>query len=375
MRTVTLVLVDRAGGVLGALPPFEVALPWWQEVGEIAERTGAQVLRLLHGDRPGPPGGHVTYLAEVAAAPPGLTPAEIDRTPQPLRAAYAEVGGPATTLAWAAGQIGPAVARQLRTWNLSAIWRLDRGDQPVALIKQVPPFFAHEPAAIRLIEAACPGLTPPLLAHDREGRMLLGYLPGDDGHGAGPEVCDRIAELFHPVQEQFADRAEVLTAAGLPDRRELDLTYAQPYRDEIPGLSELLDDVPRRLAEITACGLPATLVHGDLHPGNVRIGDDGRLTLMDWGDCFAGHPAMDVLRLIGHLTDPEPVLARWAYRWELSRPGSEPRRAAELMRPMAMLWAAGTYARFLASIEPAEHPYHARDVPEHLAAAVEAAKR
>jgi hypothetical protein len=33
------------------------------------------------------------------------------------------------------------------------------------------------------------------------------------------------------------------------------------------------------------------------------------------------------------------------------------------------------YANFLANIEPAEHPYHADDVPGHLAAAVEVAAR
>jgi hypothetical protein len=372
MRTVTLVLIDPAGEVLGSLPPFEVAAPWWQEVGEIAERAGVQVLRLLHGERPAPPGGHVTYLAETAtgtAARP-VRSAEIDRTAQPHRAAYAEVGGPAATLEWAARRIGPAIARQQRTWNLSAIWRLDDGDRPIAWIKQVPAFFAHEPDAIRLVAAARPGLVPPLIADDRDGRMLLAHIPGRDGYGAGAGVCDRIAEAFHPVQEHLADQAGELAAAGIPDRRRLDLTFAGPYLPRIPGLAELLDDLPRRLAAIDDCGLPATLVHGDLHPGNVRVGDDDRLTVMDWGDCYLGHPALDVLRLTEGLTDPETVLDRWAYRWEVSVPGSEPRRAAELMRPVAMVWAAETYARFLAAIEPAEHPYHAADVPEQLAAAV-----
>jgi hypothetical protein len=374
MRTVTLVLVDPAGQVLGSLPPFEVAVPWWQEVGEIAARTGAQVLRLLSGDRPAPPGGHVTYLAEVPSAPGRLEPAEIDRTPQPRRVAYAEVGGPAATLAWAAGHLGPVVARQQRTWNLSAIWRVEKDGTPVAWIKQVPAFFAHEPDAIRLVGATSPGLVPSLIA-DHDGRMLLGHIPGEDGYGAGADVCARIAAAFHPVQEHFAGRAGELAAAGIPDRRRLDFTFAQSHVEHIPGLAELLDDLPRRLAEIDGCGLPATLVHGDLHPGNVRLGPGGRLTLMDWGDCYLGHPALDALRLTAHLTDPEAVFGPWAYRWEQSRPGSEPRRAAELMRPIAALWAAETYAGFLAGIEPAEHPYHAADVPEQLEAAVAAAQR
>jgi hypothetical protein len=389
VRTVTLVLVGPAGEVLGRLPPFEVSAPWWQEVGEIVERTGVQVLRLLHGDRATPPGGHVTYLAQSSLAQPPLAqtpdrgpgetpdrltpigPAEIDPTPHPGRAAYAEAGGPAATLAWAAAHCRFATAHQQRTWNLSAIWRLDDAEgRPVAWIKQVPAFFGHEPDALRMVDAVVPGLVPPLLAAGPDGRMLLGHRPGEDRYGAGPDVCERIAEAFHPVQGHFAGRP----LPGIPDRRRLDVEFARPFEPEIPGLAELLDDLPRRLAELAGCGLPDTLVHGDLHPGNVRTEADGRLTIMDWGDCSLGHPARDILRLTEHLDDPEELLASWARRWRTTVPGSEPRKAAELMRPLAALWAAETYAGFLAAIEPAERPYHAADVPERLAAAVEAAR-
>jgi hypothetical protein len=397
VRTVSLVLIDPSGELLGHLPPFEVSTPWWQRVDEIVSRTGVQVLRLLHGDRPAPPGGHVTYLATYLAEAPGpregLAPiepsvaerlgavgwrsragVEIDLAPPPGRAAYAEVGGPAATLAWAAGHLGFARARQQRTWNLSAIWRLDDASgAPVGWIKQVPAFLAHEPDALRMVDAIAPGLVPPLLAAGPDGRMLLGDCPGEDGYGAGADVCERIAGAFHPVQEHFAGQP----LAAIPDRRSIDLEFARSFEGRIPGLGKLLDDVPRRLAEVAACGLPDTLVHGDLHPGNVRIAPPGSgagLTIMDWGDCFRGHPALDILRLTERLEDAAAVLGHWAYRWELSVPGSEPRRAVELMRPMAALWAAETYARFLAAIEPAEHPYHVADVPERLAAAVAAAE-
>src|SRR5690242_4044460 len=69
-RTVTLVLVDADGRPLGALPPYDVPEPWWQEVGSIVDgarhRHGVDVavLRLLTGERPEPPGGHVTYLGQ-----------------------------------------------------------------------------------------------------------------------------------------------------------------------------------------------------------------------------------------------------------------------------------------------------------------------
>jgi hypothetical protein len=62
-------------------------------------------------------------------------------------------------------------------------------------------------------------------------------------------------------------------------------------------------------------------------------------------------------------------MRRWAYRWERSLPGTRPRRAAELLRPVAALRAAVAYATFLERIEPSEWPYHASDVPDRLAAA------
>src|SRR5437762_2782055 len=34
-RTVTLVLVDCAGALLGALPPYEVPTPWWQDASDV----------------------------------------------------------------------------------------------------------------------------------------------------------------------------------------------------------------------------------------------------------------------------------------------------------------------------------------------------
>src|SRR5690606_27524640 len=59
-RTVTLVLVDGAGKLLGALPPVEVELPWWQSASDVVaaarDRFGLDVtvLRLLRAERPAP---------------------------------------------------------------------------------------------------------------------------------------------------------------------------------------------------------------------------------------------------------------------------------------------------------------------------------
>ena len=375
-RIVTLVLVGPDGVLLGEREPFEAPTPWWPEVSGFG--PGLQVLRLLRADRPAPPGGHVTYLAEVepGADPGPLRPATgVDLGPQPRRAAYAEVGGPAASLAWAGGLLPGTTARQWRTWNLSAIWSFhDAGGRPVAWLKQVPRFFAHEPAAIRFVTEVAPGLVPELIAEGEHGRMLLAHAPGEDRYEAGPQVCAEIAAAFHPVQAHFAEHPEALsvvpdTRFGAPGAAERYARIAEPHYATVPGLEKLIEDLPRRFAALAECGLPDTLVHGDLHPGNVRTDDAGRLTIMDWGDCTYGHPAFDILRLTGGLADDDELIAAWARRWQRSVPGSDPVRAVELFRPLFPLRGAVIYADFLANIEPAEWPYHAGDVPACLARA------
>ncbi|WP_433366049.1 phosphotransferase [Actinoplanes sp. CA-142083] len=359
-RIVNLVFADPAGRVLGALPPFEAPTPWRQEVGEFADERW-QVLRMLHAD-----GREVTYLAETDDPPAGLLPVDVDLAPHPKRAPYAELGGPAASLAWARSVLGPGVtAHQVRTWNLSAIWRLDRDGRTVAWLKQVPSFFAHEPEAIRLVDSVRPGLVPPLIAAGDQGRMLLAHVEGTDRYGAGADICATIAQAFVPVQVALAGSPglSVIPVGKLEAGR-----VAAPYYDEIAGLEKLVESLPERLDAVAECGLPDTLVHGDLHPGNTRTDDAGRLTIMDWGDCAIGNPAFDILRLTEGLVDPGPVIELWASGWK----NAQALRAVELLRPVAALRGAVTYAAFLDAIEPSEWPYHADDVPACLSAAVAA---
>jgi hypothetical protein len=368
-RTATVVLVSPGGENLGALPPIELALPWWQEsadlVAAIKERDGLDVvvLRLLDAGLAHPPGGAVTYLAQTDARPAGLRPARLDLDLQPLRLPYAEVNGPHRTLAWAREHLGPLSAmEQKRTWNLSTIWRLQANGETVWL-KEVPPFFAHEPAVIAWASAFA--AVPSLVAFG-EGRMLLRDIPGDDLYSAGPDVRAAIARDHHQLQLAALPAMADLAAVGVPDRRGHRLadwlTSVLPVRRVRPAL--------QRIEEALGCGVPETLVHGDLHPGNVR-GDADHRTVLDWGDCFLGHPAFDILRLTERLDEPaaRPLLDAWAARWREAYPGSDPLRSVELLRPVAALRFAAVYAEFVANIEPAEHPYHADDVEICLAQA------
>lgn len=361
-------------------------MPWWQEVSDVV--AGARrhygvevaVLRLLSAEKPQPHGGAVTYLGQLGDRPNApLVPVHVDLSPHPLRAPWAEPGGPARTLAWAEGELrrlGRPLDRatQQRTWNLSAIWRLDGARGPVWL-KQVPAFFHHEAAVLRCLERVAPGQVPVLLADDRAGRMLLDHVPGEDLHDAGTEVRDEISADHHAVQVRAAEDVARLVAVGIPDRRGKRLARwtraaLAPHRPEAYGVAGLLADLDARLDALRECGLPDTLVHGDLHPGNVR-GDGDRRMLIDWGDAFVGHPAFDILRLTEGLESSTAawLQRRWSERWRASVPGCDPERAVALLRPVVALYFAAIYAKFLVNIEPTERPFHAADVPVCLARA------
>jgi hypothetical protein len=389
-----LVVLDESGRVLGALPPFDVPVPWWMEVADVIagarEHGGVDVtvLRLLQADRPRHPGGTVHYSVQLNPPAYGpdhpaygrLTPVSDDvralaESDHPRRAAYARPGGPQATLAWGVAALDPQrvlAAQQQRTWNLSAIWRLDT-ESGRYWLKEVPEFFGHEGAALRWLIGAGYGDRLPSLIDESGLRLLMAESPGEALYDADMATRLAIAADMHAIQRDAP--VDELLDIGVPDRRRLAprLTeVARAYGDPADErLHRLVDELPDRLARVDGCGLPDALVHGDLHSGNVIGAVGGPRVILDWGDCVVGHPAIDIIRLAEGLpADQASTLQEaWADWWREAVPGCDPVTALELMRPVYDLYYAAVYADFLAAIEPSEHRYHAADVPDCLARA------
>lgn len=379
-RAARLLLVDRAGEPLGALPPLAIDVPWWQEVEPVVRcarevfAVDLTVLRLLavEGDRDG--AALVTYLAEAAERPAEAEPwpPAVSLDDHPLRLPYARPGGPARDLAWVDAVLAErgllrTAAHQVRTWNLSSIWRIGCGDRRLWL-KVVPPFFAHEGA---VLDALPPGTAPRLVARDGL-RTLMEECAGPDQYDATGPIVAAMIDALVAFQVGEAGRGNAWLRRGVPDgrvptlqeplgsvvRRHADLLD----RGERAALDRLVSDVPRIDAEVTSCGVPDTLVHGDFHRGNVR-GEVGALTLLDWGDSFVGHPLFDAAAFVARLPASEVQAARerWRAQWAAAVPGSDPARAAALLDPLAVARGALVYQGFLDQIEPSEHPYHEGD--------------
>jgi Ser/Thr protein kinase RdoA (MazF antagonist) len=393
-REVTLVLCSPAGELLGALPPVEAAEPWWQEVRPVVAAARAAygvdvvVLRLLRTRDAFGHGGPVTYLAELRGEEsaawrhllqPYAGPDPL--APEPLRLPYAKPGGPDADLAWAddvlaqlgRGRSGPA--EQQRTWNLSSIWRLPTAAGPVWL-KVVPPFFAHEGAMLTRLNREHPGMVPPLLATEGS-RILLDHVPGGDNYDAGLPVLVGLVRTLVALQVEWSGRVDEVLALGAPDWRAdafmaaagstVERTAGELDAATLDGVRRLIESLPERFAAVAACGLPDTLVHGDFHPGNT-VGPAERPVVLDWGDCGVGNPLFDQAAFTGRLDDAgrAAVLSEWARCWREAVPGSDPERAAELIRPAAALRQAMIYRGFLDQIEPDERVYHRADPADWL---------
>lgn len=378
-RRAAIVLILSDGTLLGQLDPVNVETPWWQDVEPVVkavrDRHGLEItiLRMLEAEQSSPHGGLVTYLAEVQA-PVDCRPWNGVLEDDVKRADYAKLGGPAKDLAWACAsmaslgiqQAGKPV--QIRSWNLSSLWRIP-SDAGMLWLKVLPPFFAHEAA---LLETLSGHPTPQVLAQCAP-RLLMAEVPGVDLHEADHRQHQKMIEMLVKLQATWQGRQDELLAQNLPDWRQEAATKAIRSIIKRLGpvmsaadrhvLEQFVEELDQRFSAIDACGLGPTLVHGDFHPGNVR-GMESQLTLLDFADAAVGHPLLDMPAFLERV--PKAAKAdlhqSWCQAWRALAPNSEPERAATLIQPMASARQACIYQMFLDQIETAEHPYH-RDDP------------
>ncbi len=231
----------------------------------------------------------------------------------------------------------------------------------------MPGFFDHEGAVLSLLAGAC---TPKLIGAAGH-RVLLEELGGRDGYGATVEETFRLIDCLVELQSGAITRVTELLGAGVPDARwpvllpQLkDLVARRAPHDT--RLLRLVHGADERLRAIDECGLPATLVHGDAHPGNARLGAELPVWF-DWGDSRVGNPLLDLAVLDRCAPDRRQLLEQyWLAAWARAVPGSEPERAWRLLRPLAALRGALVYQSFVDNIEPSERVYHIGDVAPAL---------
>ena len=305
--------------------------------------------------------------------------AELDGQPLPtLRPPWARPGWLVEASVWVERELARlgyetlAPVQQFRSWGISAILRVSTTQGDVYFkVANAWPLSAHEPLVMQTLADWYPQQIPAPLTIDNDRRWMLlrDFGPALRGN---PDLDAWTAALqaYVPLQRDTADRLDTLWAIGCADRRLETLpawvdflvadaeTLALIEPQEADRLIALGPHLKELAAKLSDYRLPSTLVHGDLHPGNIAAQQGGYL-FYDWTDACIAHPFMDLITVLEETdTLPDQALAtarlRDAYLslWTDYEPQDRLMEAWSLAEPLAALHQVISYRNIYGILEP-----------------------
>ena len=304
------------------------------------------------------------------------------------RPPWARVGWFAQAAAWTRSELTrlgyhlTAPVEQVRSWGLSCILRA-RTTSGDVYFKVAPdlPLFAHEPVLMRGLSRLYPAHIPAPLSIDEPRRwMLLADFGAAIEWGASVAVQEEMLRHYGALQRAAVPRVDELlrwgawTAALIGSRHRS--TRCCRTQRHLPANwlwrrsndSERTGRASRRsVPSWRRYAVPSTLVHGDLHLGNVaRLA--GRYLFFDWTDGCVAHPFFDTISIfqIKQAKDPG-VQARlrdsYLGVWTAYEPIERLREAWTLAKPLCALHQAVSYQHIVTALEDSAQPAVASGLP------------
>jgi Ser/Thr protein kinase RdoA (MazF antagonist) len=184
-----------------------------------------------------------------------------------------------------------------RPWAAVARVATDSGE---VWFKEAAPPLSFEPSLTVAVAARAPAFAPEVLAAEGAslltrdaGPRLRSLLESGEPAPAWEDILPRYAEL----QIELAGAVDELLALGAPDRRPAVVSAGfvglvdRVHRAEPAKANRLrpLASELALLAEAIEGPLPFTLIHEEVHEGNVFV-RDGHARLLDWGEAAVSHP-------------------------------------------------------------------------------------
>ncbi len=289
----------------------------------------------------------------------------------PVTPAWTRPGWYDETMPWIDEQLSLAgtprtgVPAQVRSWGLSNVLRCPTAKGEVyfkalahsstirpARADALPLLFAHEPLLLQGLSAARPGEVPaPLAIDEKRAWMLLPDLGPPLAQQQDVSLWIDSLRGHARLQRSFADQPDRLLSFTCVDRRlavldgEIDRLFGPNPATERLGPGERAK-LPRRaeqlraaISELAAIGVPETLLHGDLHPGNLAV-RDGKVLAFDWTDAAVSHPFLDLVTFVDkrspNSADPR-VKDAYLAEWEEYAAPAALRRALELAQELGFL--------------------------------------
>lgn len=296
----------------------------------------------------------------------------------PLRAPWARPGWFAAASAWMTKTLTglnrppTGAVEQFRNLGISCLLRVPTQAGLVYLKATAKlPLFVNEAVLMTRLAEEFPGqIPPPLGIEPKKGWMLLDDFGVDVGtSNAGVEEVASALRQFGALQIKSTPLVEKLLGLGCFDRRlpvlarQFDLLVEHPLSrrhakpTDLAQLRSLAPQIQERCTELANYYLPDTLVHGDLHVGNMARNAEGYL-FYDWSDACLAHPFLDMITPYFFQEEPaEQRQLRDAYlsQWTDWEPMERLQEVWQLARPLAALHQAVSYLHILLGQEEAIH--------------------
>jgi Phosphotransferase enzyme family len=277
-----------------------------------------------------------------------------------------------------------APIEQVKTWGISCVLRIPTTNGniyfkviPTSFMQEQVPasspvnskpplLFAHEPMLTQALAVLYPRNMPTALAVDRERCwMLLADLGSELYENPDKTAWRNALRVYGQLQVGAANQIETLFAAGCLDRR-LDVLERQidpllSDKDTLSGLGkgrieQLRASAPKLKAmcrELASYAVPQTLVHGDLHAGNIALRNDNPI-YFDWTDGCVAHPFFDVITFLENVDNPaEQIHLRDVYlsQWTDYEPMERLLEAFKLGAILGAVHQAVSYQHIIAHME------------------------
>jgi hypothetical protein len=306
--------------------------------------------------------------------------AEAEGTPVPeQRTPWARPGWFARAAAWMEQQLArrgyvlEAPIEQLRSVSISCVLRARTTRGAVYFkVAAALPLFGDEPALTQALAERFPDAVPAVLATEPAERWML---MTDFGPPLSKirerAVWTEALRQFASLQAACAASVDEWLAKGCLDRRldrlsthvdalladDAALVELEPAERE--QLRALGPRIGRMCQQLARYAVPQTLVHGDLHTGNIALQAE-QYTFFDWTDGCIAHPFFDLVTMLndaeelGDALEPQSQTAlcdAYLAGWLGYEPIERLRAACGLAQPLGALHQAVSYQHILSGVE------------------------
>lgn len=264
----------------------------------------------------------------------------------------------------------PLSVECIKSWGISCVLKVNTKSGNFYLKEASRlPLFCDEPVVTSELAKFFPEHIPRVLSINPERHwMLLADFGEPIARNTAINQKKDVYRLLAQIQIKSVEHIDNLLHVGCLDRRleklatQIDIIFndenslSQLKESEIKQLQKISPSLKRLCAQLADYKIPQTLVHGDLHLGNVALYNDNYL-LFDWTDSCISHPFFDMFqfyfrRSYNPLSPLKSLRDEYLAQWTIYESKSRILAAWELAKPLCALHHAVTYKYITDSLEP-----------------------